>query len=441
MLFISYSRRELYFAEYISLHLQKAGIAVWFDLQQLEPGIHWKLDIDAGLSACAGLLLIASESALASPYVELEWQRALSDKKPVFVLLFENVKLPPALEQVGNLIDCRSDTDAGLRDLLALIKQGTRRTVISSQSSKESSAIDKLRQSLIRRTGIILAIVLVIAAILYWLSTVINGIAAMIPRGLAVLIVLHQLSDLKTAYQRYRRLGERLFPDNLRLLKEGGLLLKKLGDKQLKRWIRQNREQIIRAKNHEVPNRIRIMMYASLIPDEIPVTIYDHEQLFPYIMVETRHALPFRLYGERSSLLGHEIITVLEIAGLKLVSEEEDSKYQLVILSESLDPEILKRLLNQYKNVIGILCDNKDYFEIDNRLRERQIIDFRSRKRGVLAAYFAYLHHHDLAERAVLSLNLAPTNLQIEVTSDNSELFYRFMREPAAELSESNIRF
>ncbi len=33
--FISYSRRQLYFAESLSLHLQKENHNIWFDLQQL----------------------------------------------------------------------------------------------------------------------------------------------------------------------------------------------------------------------------------------------------------------------------------------------------------------------------------------------------------------------------------------------------------------------
>jgi hypothetical protein len=39
--FVSYSCRQLYFAESLALHLQKEGIDVWFDLQQLQAGTVW----------------------------------------------------------------------------------------------------------------------------------------------------------------------------------------------------------------------------------------------------------------------------------------------------------------------------------------------------------------------------------------------------------------
>ena len=40
-IFISYSRRQLYFAESVVLHLQRAGPDVWFNLQKLTPGVDW----------------------------------------------------------------------------------------------------------------------------------------------------------------------------------------------------------------------------------------------------------------------------------------------------------------------------------------------------------------------------------------------------------------
>ena len=66
--FISYSRRQLYFAESLALHLQKEGIDVWFDLQQLQAGSVWADGLSDGIAEADRLVLVVSEAALASTY-------------------------------------------------------------------------------------------------------------------------------------------------------------------------------------------------------------------------------------------------------------------------------------------------------------------------------------------------------------------------------------
>jgi len=115
-IFISYSRRQLYFVEALSLALQKSGMAVWMDLQQLEPGRDWQSQIDEGLSSCTALVLVASRQALASAYVEREWQTVLASGKPVYVACFEEVSLPPALQSAA-LVDFRGSFRRGVKVL------------------------------------------------------------------------------------------------------------------------------------------------------------------------------------------------------------------------------------------------------------------------------------------------------------------------------------
>ena len=54
--FISYSRKQLYFAESITLHLQKESIETWFDLQQLEAGADWSSVLKDGYENCHRLI-------------------------------------------------------------------------------------------------------------------------------------------------------------------------------------------------------------------------------------------------------------------------------------------------------------------------------------------------------------------------------------------------
>jgi hypothetical protein len=94
-LFLSYSRKELYFAEAVALHLQGAGIKTWFDLQQLEPGCDWNTEIKRGLDLCDGLVLLVSRGAAESPYVDDECKHALDNGKPIYALLFEPISPTP----------------------------------------------------------------------------------------------------------------------------------------------------------------------------------------------------------------------------------------------------------------------------------------------------------------------------------------------------------
>ncbi len=124
MLFLSYSRQQLYFAESLTLRLQGTGHEVWFDLQQLKPGIDWQIGIQEGLKNCDSVVFVASRAAVASPYVQIEWEHALADRKPVYVVVFEDCVLPPELVNAATILDFRRNFDYKLKQLLAAIADG-----------------------------------------------------------------------------------------------------------------------------------------------------------------------------------------------------------------------------------------------------------------------------------------------------------------------------
>lgn len=100
-IFISYSRRQLYFAESVVQELQRDHrLRVWFDLQQLTPGSDWQTSLKHGYENCRYLILVASNASLKSKYVEIEWRSALERGCPVYVIIYEPVVLPQAL------VDC-----------------------------------------------------------------------------------------------------------------------------------------------------------------------------------------------------------------------------------------------------------------------------------------------------------------------------------------------
>ncbi len=125
-IFISYSRREFYFAESLSIRLQHSGMSVWFDSQQIALGENWSQDIQSGLSESGTLVLVASQASIASPYVAKEWQYALEKGKPVHVIFFEAVDLPAELtKSAASIIDGRSGFEVNYPRLVANIKGET----------------------------------------------------------------------------------------------------------------------------------------------------------------------------------------------------------------------------------------------------------------------------------------------------------------------------
>jgi len=118
--FVSYSRKQLYFAEAIALHLQKQGVDVWFDLQQLGAGVNWASTLKDGYENCERLVLVASKSALASPYVEIEWDTALKNGREVILAVIENVEIPEKLHDCP-VIDFRANFNRGMKNLVAYL--------------------------------------------------------------------------------------------------------------------------------------------------------------------------------------------------------------------------------------------------------------------------------------------------------------------------------
>ena len=119
--FISYSRHQLYFAEALALSLQKAGLDVWMDLHQLEPGSDWRDQIDEGLRNCAALVLVVSKQALSSPFVESEWRAMIDSGKPVYIAYYQEVNLPPQL-QSACLVDFRGSFKKATSVLVTALK-------------------------------------------------------------------------------------------------------------------------------------------------------------------------------------------------------------------------------------------------------------------------------------------------------------------------------
>lgn len=123
-LFVSYSRKQMYFAEAVALYLQRAGFEVWFDLQKLGPGVDWSSALKDGYNNCEKLVLIASKAAIESRYVQVEWEAALSNGREVIVVLTEAMTLPESL-RASPVYDARTHFEQTTQSLIAYFRGET----------------------------------------------------------------------------------------------------------------------------------------------------------------------------------------------------------------------------------------------------------------------------------------------------------------------------
>jgi hypothetical protein len=96
--FISYSRRQIYFAESLALHLQNEGLNIWFDLQELQAGTVWADGLKHGVGEASQMVLVVSQAALDSPYTQQEWKTFISRGNRPVLVIFEPVELPELLK-------------------------------------------------------------------------------------------------------------------------------------------------------------------------------------------------------------------------------------------------------------------------------------------------------------------------------------------------------
>src|SRR5690242_3857767 len=116
-LFISYSRKDYYFAESLAFHLLRRGVAAWLDVKDLTAGGFWERDLEAALDAAVCFALVASPESVKSPHVRKEWERAKAQGKRIVIVLRRRVRLPQELADC-EVVDFRGSFAAALRRLI-----------------------------------------------------------------------------------------------------------------------------------------------------------------------------------------------------------------------------------------------------------------------------------------------------------------------------------
>lgn len=78
--FISHSREDDALATKVASYLQKAGLDVWFDMHEINPGDNWADKIAQGLRESDAMVVLLSKNALDSGTLRWDIDYALSQK-------------------------------------------------------------------------------------------------------------------------------------------------------------------------------------------------------------------------------------------------------------------------------------------------------------------------------------------------------------------------
>jgi TolB-like protein len=97
-LFISYASQDAAVAERLCAALEAAGVRCWIAPRDVRAGESYAAAIVQAISSCRRLVLLLSRSAVESPHVLREVERASSKKRPILSVRLDDVALPPELE-------------------------------------------------------------------------------------------------------------------------------------------------------------------------------------------------------------------------------------------------------------------------------------------------------------------------------------------------------
>jgi 8-oxo-dGTP pyrophosphatase MutT (NUDIX family) len=122
--FISYSRQDSSFVDWLVNTLSAQGFSIWLDRNDIQSGEVWDDRIDAALRSCAIMLLILSPAAMNSSAVSEEWKFFLGLDKPVLPLLLEACDPHFRIAKL-QYIDFRTDRETALSLLTERMKDLT----------------------------------------------------------------------------------------------------------------------------------------------------------------------------------------------------------------------------------------------------------------------------------------------------------------------------
>jgi hypothetical protein len=143
--FFSYARDDSKFALRLGEDLRAAGVSIWLDQLDIEPGQRWDRAVQSALVSCPRMLVVLSPSSVESDNVMDEVSFALEKKKTVIPVLWRDCEIPFRLRRV-QYIDCRVEYDRGLKRLLDTLAALTKQEVGQAEEARQKAKPEKARK-------------------------------------------------------------------------------------------------------------------------------------------------------------------------------------------------------------------------------------------------------------------------------------------------------
>ena len=99
-IFISYSTKDIVYAEKLINALRREGFNPWVDMEGLGAGTHWLRRLQKQIVTCDAYILVMSRNSYNSQWVPDELVTAKSKGKPIFPLLLDDTELFLALQTI-----------------------------------------------------------------------------------------------------------------------------------------------------------------------------------------------------------------------------------------------------------------------------------------------------------------------------------------------------
>lgn len=136
-IFISYSTKDIVYAEKLINTLRREGFNPWVDMDGLGAGTHWLRRLQKQIVTCDAYILIMSRNAYHSKWVPDELVTAKSKGKPIFPLLLDDTELFLALQTIQY-----EDVRGGKMPSETFYK---RLAEVTSRRKKASEKVDSIR--------------------------------------------------------------------------------------------------------------------------------------------------------------------------------------------------------------------------------------------------------------------------------------------------------
>ena len=119
-IFLSHASEDKAFVRRLEAMLEAEGFTVWVDYDDIHSGDNFVQRIDQALAWCDALLLVWSQAARASRWVEIEWTNALSLRKVIIPCVLDQTPVPSLLDNISYA--SFRDFEAGHAQLLQALR-------------------------------------------------------------------------------------------------------------------------------------------------------------------------------------------------------------------------------------------------------------------------------------------------------------------------------